>query len=138
MGPEPTSRLSAMRPERSPPKSRFPPSVGSSSLHDVGHGGDRRTLRRNVRELPRAAWLLVAGSFVNRFASFAVVFLVLYLTRRGISPARAGLAVAVWGVGAVLASLIGGHLADRVGRRHTVVLSVFSRVPSGPAVSPVH
>ena len=104
----------------------------------MGEGNDRRTLRRNVRELPRAAWLLVAGSFVNRFASFAVVFLVLYLTRRGISPARAGLAVAVWGVGEVLASLIGGHLADRVGRRNTIVLSMFSSAATVLALSQVH
>ena len=93
------------------------------------------TLRRNVRELPRTAWLLILGSFLNRFASFAVFYLVLFLTRRGFSAERAGLAVAAWGVGEVLASLVGGHLADRLGRRTTIAMSMFGSAAAVLAVS---
>jgi MFS family permease len=96
------------------------------------------TLRRNVRDLPPAAWFLVAGAFVNRFASFAVVFLVLYLTRLGSSIARAGIVVAVWGTGEVLASLIGGYLADRLGRRNTIVLSMLGSAGAMIALAQVH
>ena len=85
-----------------------------------------RTLRRNVRELPGAAWVLVGGSFINRFASFAAVFLVLYLTRRGFSVAAAGAAVALYGAGEMTAAVAGGVLADRIGRRNTIALSMFS------------
>jgi len=55
--------------------------------------------------------------------SAASVFLVLYLTRRGFTPAQAGLAVAAFGAGSVPASLVSGYLADRVGRRETLILA---------------
>jgi MFS family permease len=82
-------------------------------------------MRRNIKELPRPAWFLVAGHFVNWFASFAIVFLVLYLTKRGYSFAAAGAAVAAYGVGEMLTGGIAGHLADRIGRRNTMVVSMF-------------
>jgi MFS family permease len=103
--------------------------------------GDRvvpGTLRSNLRVLPRPAWFLIGGAFVNRFASFAVVFLVLHLTRLGNSIERAGLVVAVWGAGEVLASLAGGHLADRIGRRATIVLSMLASAAAMVAISQVH
>src|SRR5919197_1916443 len=104
----------------------------------VSAGNEARTLRRNVRELPRAAWFLIVGAFINRFASFALFFLVLYLTSHGVSVKAAGVAVAVWGAGEVLASLVGGHLADRIGRRNTIALSMFSSAASVLGISRVH
>jgi MFS family permease len=99
---------------------------------------ERRTVRRNIRELPAPAWVLTIGAFINRFASFAVVFLVLYLTKvRGFSIARAGLAVAAVGVGEVAASVIGGHLADRIGRKWTIALSMFASAVTMLALSQV-
>jgi len=87
------------------------------------------TLRQNIRLLPRAAWILYAGTFINRFGSFVAVFLVLYMTRRGYSPAQAGLAVAAFGAGSMPASIVSGYLADRFGRRETLILaSVLSAV----------
>jgi len=74
----------------------------------------------------REVWILFAGTFVNRFGSFVLVFLVLYLTRRGYSAAEAGIAVAAYGAGAIGASIAGGHLADRVGRRGAIAVSMFS------------
>jgi MFS family permease len=97
-----------------------------------------RTLRGNIRDLPPAAWFLIVGSFINRFASFAVVFLVLYLTSHGVSAASAGLAIAVWGGGEVLASLVGGHLADRLGRRATIAVSMFSSAAAMVLISQIH
>src|ERR1700750_731021 len=85
-----------------------------------------RALAADVRGLPRAAWVIYAGTFVNRFGSFVLTFLVLVLTRRGFSPAQAGLAAAAYGVGSLGAGIVGGQLADRIGRRGTIVLSMFS------------
>jgi MFS family permease len=68
-------------------------------------------------------WVLYAGTFINRFGSFVAVFLVLYLTRRGYSPAQAGLGVAAFGAGAIPASAISGFLADRIGRRETIIVA---------------
>jgi MFS family permease len=83
-------------------------------------------MRQNVRELPSHAWFLIAGSFINRFGTFVVPFLVLYLTKKGFSTAQAGSAVAAYGLGEVIAGALGGHLADRFGRRATIVLSTFA------------
>src|SRR5439155_8526819 len=83
-------------------------------------------MRRNIRELPRPAWILVAGNSINWFASFAVIFLVLYLTNRGFSGREAGGAVAAFGGGGNAAGSIGGHLADRFGRRTTMAMSMFA------------
>jgi MFS family permease len=84
------------------------------------------SLRSDLRWMPRAVWLLLAGSFVNRFGSFVLPFLVLYLTRNGYSPVQAGFAISAYGVGSLGAAAAGGHLADRVGRRETIAASMFS------------
>jgi len=79
----------------------------------------------DVRGLPGAAWVVYAGTFINRFGSFVVTFLVLILVRRGLSPAQAGLAASAYGMGALCAAALGGHLADHLGRRRTIALSMF-------------
>jgi MFS family permease len=84
------------------------------------------SLRSEIRALPRAAWILYAETLVNRLGTFVLVFLVLWLTRIGWSAGRAGLAVSVYGLGGLVASLAGGWLADRIGRRRTIAASMFS------------
>jgi MFS family permease len=87
---------------------------------------DRSTLRQGIRSLPQPVWILCAGSFVNRFGSFVAVFLVLYLRSEGYSIAAAGLVVSFYGVGNVAAAGVGGWVADRLGRRNAIALSMFS------------
>src|SRR5262245_57665451 len=79
-----------------------------------------------LRSLPRPVWILFAGTFLNKFGSFVVPFLTLYLTRRGLSTSDAGMAIGGYGAGTLLASIFGGHLADTFGRRKTIVLSMVS------------
>jgi MFS family permease len=76
--------------------------------------------------MPRAIWLLCAGTFVNRFGSFVQIFVLLYLIRGGHPVARAGLAASGYGIGSICAAMLGGMAADRLGRRHTIVLSMGS------------
>ena len=84
-------------------------------------GALRRALHEMAGGLPRTYWVLWVGTLVNRLGSFVVPFLALYLTReRGFSVERAGLTVSLYGLGAVIASPLGGMLADRVGRRITL------------------
>ena len=85
--------------------------------------------------MPRAAWILFGGTFINRFGGFVMVFLVFYLTDRGYSPTEAGLAVSAYGGGALLASATGGLLADRLGRRLTISLSMFGSAAAVMALS---
>jgi MFS family permease len=84
------------------------------------------TLRASLRALPPAAWVLFFGTFLNKFGSFVVPFLALYLTRQGYSLAQAGAAIGAYGGGNVLATLLGGHFADHIGRRKTIVISMLS------------
>lgn len=83
-------------------------------------------LTTQLRALPPAAWVLFGGSFVNRFGTFVMPMLAIYLTRLGYSAARAGVAIGAYGAGHLVASIAGGHLADRIGRRNTIALSMFA------------
>ena len=96
------------------------------------------TVRQSLRELPPTAWVLFAGTFVNRFGSFVIVFLVLYLRDEGFSTPQAGLAVSAYGVGSMAASLVGGQLADRLGRRDAIALSMFASAAAMLALSQAH
>lgn len=66
-------------------------------------------------------WLLWSTTLINRLASFVGMFLALFLRQRGFDPAQASLVVAMWGLGSIPASPLGGVLTDRVGRRITML-----------------
>jgi MFS family permease len=81
-----------------------------------------RLLPRRMRGLPRAVWVLVAGTLITRAGSFAVPFLTIYLHKeRGLGLRAAGLALAAYGGGGIVAALSGGSLADRLGRRPVIL-----------------
>jgi len=84
------------------------------------------SLRENLRTLPRAAWILFFGTFLNKFGTFVLPFLAIYMTRLGYTNAQAGAAYGAYGVGTLAACLLGGYLADHLGRRKTILLSMFS------------
>jgi len=88
-----------------------------------------------MRAMPAAAWVLFGGTFVNRFGTFVLPFLILYLTRSGYSVAQAGFAVGMYGAGHLVSSIAGGHLADRIGRRNTIAISMFSSAAAMLALS---
>ena len=84
------------------------------------------SLRSELRSLPRAYWVLVTGWFVNRFGTFVVPFLTLFLTSRGHPPTSVAMVLSANGLGQFSASLLGGYFSDRFGRRHTIVLGTFA------------
>src|SRR5436190_15089188 len=84
------------------------------------------SLRESLRALPAGAWILFLGTFLNKFGTFVLPFLAIYMTRLGYSAAAAGVATAAYGLGSLCACMLGGYLADRLGRRKTIVLSMFS------------
>ncbi|SCG54185.1 Predicted arabinose efflux permease, MFS family [Micromonospora inositola] len=93
----------------------------------ITNGGDAvRTVRGWFRDttggLPRAFWYLWTGTLINRLGSFVLVFLAIYLTQeRGFSASQAGLVLGLWGVGGAVGTTVGGTLADRWGRRPTLL-----------------
>ena len=82
------------------------------------------TVFRTLREAPLGVKAILAGVFVNRLSGFMNIFLVLFLTSRGYSPAEASLALGVYGAGALLGVFLGGSLAERLGARNATVLSM--------------
>ncbi len=87
---------------------------------------DEPRFREALRTLPRRVWIVSLGILVNQVGNFLPVFIVLYLIERGHSAGTAGLVLGAAGLGNVLGNALGGHLADRIGRRWTIVLSAVA------------
>ncbi|MFH8800333.1 MDR family MFS transporter [Streptomyces sp. NPDC017936] len=84
----------------------------------------RRAARETVSGLPREFWWLWTSTLVNRLGAFVATFMALYLTLdRGYSASYAGLVAALHGLGGVISSLGGGVMADRLGRRPTLLVA---------------
>ncbi|WP_107072980.1 MDR family MFS transporter [Streptomyces rubellomurinus] len=82
----------------------------------------RRLVKETVGGLPREFWWLWVSTLVNKLGAFVVTFLALYLTTdRGYSASYAGLVASLFGLGSAIAALGAGVLADRIGRRPTLV-----------------
>jgi predicted MFS family arabinose efflux permease len=78
--------------------------------------GSSMNIWRSLKGLPRDVWILSAATLINRAGTMVIPFLVLYLTRElGFSAPRAGLTLAVYGAGSIIAAPIAGRLTDRIG-----------------------
>ena len=75
--------------------------------------------------LPRAVYVLCLGTFVNRAGTFVVPFLTIYIGERmGLGVRFATAAMGVYGLGAIIGTVVGGHLADQLGRRIVMLLAL--------------
>src|SRR5512138_2002386 len=79
------------------------------------------------RGLPRRAWILFAVNLVNSSGSMVFFFLSLYLTRKlGLTAARAGQVLSLYGFGSLAGAFGGGWLSDRVGSIRVQKLSLWA------------
>ncbi|MEU4179574.1 MFS transporter [Streptomyces sp. NPDC026589] len=99
-----------------------------------GAGKQHAGVRQVWRESPAAVKSLLAGTMINRLGGFVQVFMVLYLTQRGFSDAQAGAALGVYGAGAVVGTLVGGWMSDRLGPRLTIVSTLVGSAVLLPCV----
>jgi MFS family permease len=98
---------------------------GSSSLRPLRFIRDEYVAA--YRGLPRRAWILFAVNFVNASGSMVIFFLALYLTRKiGLTAARAGQALSLYGVGSLVGAFAGGWFSDRVGSIRVQKLSLVA------------
>lgn len=78
-----------------------------------------------VRDLPPAIWALTLARAVNRLGAFTLPFLGVVLTAElGASITTAGWLLALFGLATIPSRLVGGALADRIGRTTTICLGL--------------
>ncbi|AGZ46312.1 MDR family MFS transporter [Actinoplanes friuliensis] len=86
----------------------------------------RRWLQQATGGLPRQFWFLWTGTLINRLGSFVIIYLAIYLTQQlDFSQSQAGLVLGAYGVGGAVGTMTGGVLADRWGRRPTLLTAQF-------------
>ncbi|MDA7916721.1 MFS transporter [bacterium] len=83
-----------------------------------------RELMSEIRTMPRALWVLTGGQFINRFGAFVFPFLSLYLVEQNLTLGKVAWVIGAMSVGGIFAPFAGGYLADAIGRRNTIVLSL--------------
>lgn len=99
--------------------------MSQQSLKQRVEGWGRVIAAEYVR-LPRIIHLMCVGSLINRIGSFVMLFLTIYISEElGHGEEFAGYCIGASGVGSVLATLIGGQLADEWGRRKLLLLSLW-------------
>lgn len=79
-----------------------------------------------VHALPRAVFVLIGGQFLNRFGSFVMPFLTLFLAGRGFGMGHVAAVIGAMSVGSLFGPFVSGYLADAFGRRNTIVLSLVT------------
>src|SRR5437763_15071876 len=85
-----------------------------------------RSFASHVGGLPRLFWWLWSGALLSALATFVFPFLALFLTARGMSPSTTGFVASFFAGGMHVAGPLGGTLADRIGRRPTILIGLFT------------
>lgn len=76
--------------------------------------------------IPRPFWALLVGTFITKAGAFVMPLLFVYLTQvRGLELPLAGAITSLYGLGSLIGSLLGGSMADRYGRRFTMLVSLL-------------
>ncbi len=82
---------------------------------------------QNVRaEYPRAFWVLMTGTFIDRFGTNLIIpFLAIYVVQRFHAQfTEVGIIFTIMAITSAAGNLLAGALADRFGRRFTLVLGL--------------
>jgi MFS family permease len=83
-------------------------------------------MRKTYHEYPLQFWFLLLGSFVDSIGGALVFpFFTLYVSRRfGVNMTSLGLLIGVFAITNLLGGILGGALADRVGRKATMLMGL--------------
>lgn len=95
-------------------------------MSEVTTAPERRSVLEVVLHAPRPVRILILGVFVSRMGSFFATFATLFLTNRGFTAASLPAVLIAIGLAGMVGSLSGGWLADRIGQRSTLVLSMLA------------
>src|ERR1700737_4441289 len=82
---------------------------------------------RDLSGLPRDSWILALVTLINRAGAMVLPFMMLHLTRNlHFTAARAGLALSIYGVAALLCAPLTGRLSDLLGALRILKFSFFA------------
>ncbi|MBP2649586.1 MAG: major facilitator superfamily 1 [Firmicutes bacterium] len=77
----------------------------------------------NYKGLPQSVYMLFGIQIINRLGDFVFPFLALFLTvKLGLSVSITGIVVMITSLSSLIASFVGGRLADTRGRRKTYLM----------------
>ncbi|MFK0215952.1 MFS transporter [Streptomyces sp. NPDC090298] len=77
------------------------------------------------RGLPPVVWTVFAGTIVNRLGYLVTPFLVFFLASRDVTGAETSYVLGALGAGNLIGPAVGGVLADRLGRRPTMLIGLI-------------
>ncbi|MFB7586724.1 MFS transporter [Streptomyces sp. NPDC056169] len=77
------------------------------------------------RGLPPVVWTIFAGTIVNRLGYLVTPFLVFFLASRGVTGTDTSYVLGALGAGNLIGPAVGGILADRIGRRTTMLIGLI-------------
>ncbi|MGW4700717.1 MFS transporter [Streptomyces sp. NPDC004285] len=77
------------------------------------------------RGLPSVVWTVFAGTIVNRLGYLVTPFLVFFLASRGVTGVETSYVLGALGAGNLIGPAVGGVLADRLGRRPTMLIGLI-------------
>ncbi|MFD0148811.1 MFS transporter [Streptomyces sp. NPDC055721] len=77
------------------------------------------------RGLPSVVWTIFAGTIVNRLGYLVTPFLVFFLASRGVTGTDTSYVLGALGAGNLIGPAVGGILADRIGRRPTMLIGLI-------------
>lgn len=89
--------------------------------------------RATYREYPKTFWTLIGARFIDQLGGALVYpFFALYITNKfGVGMTEVGILFALFSLTSVVGSVVGGVLADRLGRKKLIIMSlIFSAVSS--------
>ncbi|MEU6624651.1 MFS transporter [Streptomyces litmocidini] len=75
--------------------------------------------------LPSEVWTIFAGTIVNRLGYLVTPFLVFFLASRGVTGGDTSYVLGALGAGNLIGPAVGGILADRIGRRPTMLIGLI-------------
>ncbi|MEM7791589.1 MAG: MFS transporter [Verrucomicrobiota bacterium] len=84
-----------------------------------------QSLYTDIRAQPRTVYIIVLGQFLIRFGSYVFPFLALYLSSLQYTAGRIAAILVAMGLGNIIGPLAGGYLADAIGRKRTMLVSLF-------------
>jgi MFS family permease len=81
---------------------------------------------RLLARLPGSVRLLLAGTLINKAGTFIVPYLTIVLLRDfSLTETEAARLLFAYGAGSLVSIMVGGYLTDHLGRRVTLLLSLF-------------